>query len=69
LSRCFIGNDSGVSHLAAAAGSRGLVIFGPTDPQRWRPIGDVKTIQKDPLQSLALDQVWPSVAELMQADQ
>jgi heptosyltransferase-2 len=69
LSRCFIGNDSGVSHLAAAAGSRGLVIFGPTDPERWRPIGDVKTIQKDPLQSLALDQVWPSVAELMQADQ
>jgi lipopolysaccharide heptosyltransferase II len=28
----FIGNDSGISHIAAAVGSRTLVLFGPTDP-------------------------------------
>lgn len=67
--RCFIGNDSGVSHLAAAAGARGLVIFGPSDPERWRPLGDVKIIQKEPLESLLLEQVWPAVAELAEADQ
>lgn len=33
----FVGNDSGVSHLAGAAGARGAVVFGPTDPARWRP--------------------------------
>jgi ADP-heptose:LPS heptosyltransferase len=68
LAGSFIGNDSGVSHLAAAAGARGLVIFGPTDPQRWRPLGLVKIIQKEPLGSLSMDQVWPSVKELIEAE-
>jgi heptosyltransferase III len=67
LARCFIGNDSGVSHLAAAAGARGLVIFGPSDPERWRPLGDVKIIQKEPLGNLLLDQVWVSAAELIES--
>lgn len=35
----FVGNDSGVSHLAAAFGAPSLVLFGPTDSVRWRPLG------------------------------
>ncbi len=35
----YVGNDSGVSHLAGALGRRGVVLFGPTRPERWRPIG------------------------------
>ena len=35
----YIGNDSGVSHLAAFLGLPSVVIFGPTDPIRWRPVG------------------------------
>lgn len=31
--------DSGPAHLAAAAGIPTVGIFGPTDPQRWRPYG------------------------------
>jgi ADP-heptose:LPS heptosyltransferase len=38
LADVYLGNDSGASHLAAAAGCRGLVVFGPTDPARWRPL-------------------------------
>jgi heptosyltransferase-2 len=34
---CFVGHDSGVSHLAAAIGLRGLLLWGPTDPCVWRP--------------------------------
>lgn len=34
-----VGNDSGPAHLAAAVGTRVLVIFGPTDPGRTRPSG------------------------------
>jgi len=37
--RAFIGNDSGVSHLAAWLGLLCVVIFGPSDPERWRPVG------------------------------
>src|SRR5205807_8879566 len=28
----FLGHDSGISHLAAAAGANCLLLFGPTDP-------------------------------------
>jgi ADP-heptose:LPS heptosyltransferase len=35
----FLGNDSGVSHLAAACGTKTLALFGPTDPAQWAPVG------------------------------
>ncbi|MGD9287491.1 MAG: glycosyltransferase family 9 protein [Desulfobacterales bacterium] len=35
----YIGNDSGVSHLAAFIGLPTTAIFGPTDPERWAPLG------------------------------
>jgi lipopolysaccharide heptosyltransferase III len=35
----YVGNDSGVSHLAAAAGAPTLALFGPTDPASWAPRG------------------------------
>jgi heptosyltransferase-2 len=31
--------DSGPAHLSAAVGTPTLSIFGPTDPNRWRPFG------------------------------
>ncbi len=41
LSRCtaYLGNDSGVSHLAAALGARTIAIFGPSDARQWAPRG------------------------------
>ena len=39
-SRLYVGNDSGVSHLAAVVGIRAVVIFGPTQPEIWAPRGD-----------------------------
>ncbi len=35
----YLGSDSGISHLAAAAGARGAALFTATDPTRWRPLG------------------------------
>ena len=35
----FIGNDSGISHLAAFTGIPTVVIFGPSSPKRWKPFG------------------------------
>jgi ADP-heptose:LPS heptosyltransferase len=35
----YLGNDSGVSHLAGLAGCRGVVLFGPSDPDTWGPLG------------------------------
>lgn len=35
----YLGNDSGISHLAALMRTRGLALFGPSDPVAWRPLG------------------------------
>jgi ADP-heptose:LPS heptosyltransferase len=40
LCRTYVGNDSGISHLAAAVGAPTAVVFGPTDPQVWAPRGE-----------------------------
>jgi len=40
----FVGNDSGITHLAAALGVRTLAVFGPTDPVVYRPIGPAVTV-------------------------
>jgi ADP-heptose:LPS heptosyltransferase len=34
-----VGSDSGIAHLAAAVGTKVLVLFGPTDPARTAPLG------------------------------
>jgi heptosyltransferase-2 len=36
-SSIFIGHDSGISHLAAAAGANCILLFGPTNPDVWAP--------------------------------
>jgi heptosyltransferase-2 len=46
LSQCalFAGHDSGISHLAAAAGAPCLLLFGPTDPGVWAPANDAVVV-------------------------
>lgn len=40
----YIGNDSGITHVAAALGVRTVAIFGPTDPVVYGPVGPAVTI-------------------------
>ena len=37
----YLGNDSGATHLSALLGVPTVVIFGPSDPVRWRPVGPI----------------------------
>ncbi len=34
-----VGNDAGMTHVAAAVGTPTVAIFGATDPTVWRPLG------------------------------
>jgi heptosyltransferase-2 len=44
----FIGHDSGISHLAAAAGANCVLLFGPTDPDVWAPANDNVRVLRSP---------------------
>lgn len=35
--KIFVGNDSGIAHIAAAVGTPTVVIFGASNPNHWRP--------------------------------
>jgi heptosyltransferase III len=65
LAAGFVGNDSGVSHLAAAADASGVVIFGPTDARRWRPLGRIAVLgqQETP------DQVAAALTQIIDRDE
>jgi ADP-heptose:LPS heptosyltransferase len=51
LAKCrgYVGNDCGISHLAALAGIPATVIFGPTDPAVWAPRGERVTVVRVPM--------------------
>jgi ADP-heptose:LPS heptosyltransferase len=44
----FLGNDSGVTHLAAGMGVRTTALFGPTAPAVYRPLGPAVAVFRDP---------------------
>jgi heptosyltransferase-3 len=63
----FVGHDSGISHLAAAAGAECILLFGPTDPAVWAPMNEKVHVVRAPNGHLA--EVDPAVvrAALAQA--
>jgi heptosyltransferase-3 len=71
LASTFVGNDSGVSHLAAAVGASGVVIFGPTDPARWRPRGpsgdaSVRILRREPIDSIEVREVADAISKFVE---
>jgi ADP-heptose:LPS heptosyltransferase len=46
--RVYIGNDSGISHLAAAVGTPVVTVFLSTDPYIWSPRGERVIALKNP---------------------
>ncbi len=53
--RLYIGNDSGISHLAAAVGTPVIAIFVSTDPGVWAPRGEFVTVLENPSVGQVLD--------------
>ena len=49
----FIGNDSGITHLAAALGVRTYSIYGPTNPEVYKSIGPDVTVFASKIASFA----------------
>lgn len=67
LSACvgYVGNDSGITHLAAALRIPVVALFGPTDPGVWAPRGpNVKVIHApEELANIAVNDVYVSLVQ------
>lgn len=61
-SRLYIGNDSGITHLAAAAGAPVVAIFGPTDPAIWAPRNQHVHVVYGALADVSVSQVLTAVS-------
>ncbi len=60
----FVGHDSGISHLAAAAGTKCRLLFGPTDPAIWAPLNEeVKVLRASDgtMESISLGEVKAAI--------
>lgn len=60
----FLGHDSGISHIAAAAGARSILLFGPTNPDVWAPANQNVTVLRAPegdLRLLDVDRVIEAI--------
>jgi len=56
--RVYIGNDSGIAHLAAAVGTPVIAIFLSTDPRIWAPRGPHVAVLRNP----TVDEAWKSAS-------
>jgi len=64
--RVYIGNDSGITHLAAAVGVPVVAVFGPTDAVVWAPRGErVRVVSGRSLEEIRLDEVLGAVDQLL----
>jgi ADP-heptose:LPS heptosyltransferase len=58
----YLGNDSGLSHLAAWSEADGLAVFGPTDPEIWAPLGRVAPV---PMDGLSAEELADSAGRIL----
>ena len=62
----YVGNDSGVSHLAAATGATTTLLFGPTRVEHFAPLGrSVRTIAAETIDELAVETVLGQIRALL----
>ncbi|MCC7349830.1 MAG: glycosyltransferase family 9 protein [Phycisphaerales bacterium] len=64
--RLWVGNDSGPTHLAGIMAVPTIALFGPTDPNIWKPLGPkVHALRQEPIERLPVDEVWSCCRALL----
>ena len=64
----FIGNDSGLGHIASAVNTQNFIIFGDGDPDRYRPWGNKSSWYQNPEKDISLitpEQIYKKVINIL----
>ena len=63
----FVGHDSGISHLAAALGLAGIVLWGNSMEEIWRPPHEQIIVLKDPagIRMITIEQVLAKLKDIL----
>lgn len=65
----YIGNDSGITHLAAATGVPVVALFGATDARVWAPRGDnVTVVQGESMRSIDVHTMLEIVNRVLEGE-
>jgi ADP-heptose:LPS heptosyltransferase len=63
--RLYLGNDSGVTHLAAACGTDVVALFRRDLVDSWRPFGRVQLLFAERVDHIRVDSVWGKMTGLL----
>lgn len=61
----YLGNDSGVTHLAAACGTQALALFQRDRVIAWRPFGRTSVLSADVIEEISPEAVWKTICRLL----
>ncbi len=61
----YLGNDSGVTHLAAACGTQVLALFRKDNEAAWRPFGRCHVLSALSPKEIEIEDVWREVRRLL----
>ncbi len=59
----YLGNDSGITHLAAACGTIGLALFREDLEQAWSPYGRISVLSEASVKNISSDIVWEMIGD------
>jgi heptosyltransferase III len=66
--KAYVGNDSGITHLAALAGVPTVALFGPTNPDYWAPVGKRVRVLISPtghMADITREATWDALISLL----
>jgi len=65
-SSLYLGNDSGITHLAAACGTKVVALFRKDLEAAWKPYGQTVILSGETISDISPHSVWEAVSQILE---
>ena len=65
-SSLYLGNDSGITHLAAACGTKVVALFRQDLEAAWKPYGQTTVLSGESISDISAHSVWEAVSQILE---